>query len=241
MSAGRVPSLRQLSKPGRSTAGKRRAASPRRIALVIATRNPGKLREYTALLGDLPVVLRDLDAFPGAPEVAENQDTYLGNARQKALTLARFTRLPTLADDSGLEVDALGGQPGVRSARYAGPAATDRDNIALLLERLSGVPSARRRARFRCVIVVAQPAGELLSSEGICEGWITTEAHGRGGFGYDPVFYFPAAGRTFAEIAPDEKNRVSHRAHACERLAPRLLAFLRRPTRRRGGQSLRGA
>jgi len=203
-------------------------ALSRRSVLVIATRNPGKLREYAALFADSPVVLRDLAGFPAAPEVAEDHTTYLGNARDKALSLARFTGLPALADDSGLEVDALDGEPGVRSARYAGNGATDHDNVALLLERLRGVPVERRQARFRCVIVVAQPSGALLTSEGTCEGWITTEPRGCAGFGYDPVFYFPPAGRTFAEMEPDEKNRVSHRASACERLAPLLSAFLRR-------------
>lgn len=194
--------------------------------LVVATRNPGKRREFTALLGPAGVDLLDLSAFPGAPSVAEDADTYLENARAKAVAIARHAGLPALSDDSGLEVDALGGAPGVRSARFAGKDATDAENVALLLERLRDVPGAERTARFRCVIVVALPGGGELAAEGVCEGTITTEPRGTGGFGYDPVFYHKPSGATFAELAPEAKQRVSHRAAACRALAPRLLAFL---------------
>ena len=196
--------------------------------LVIATRNPGKRREFAELFAGLPIDLQDLSSFPDAPIVEERHDTYLANAHDKALTIGRFTGLPALADDSGLEVDALGGQPGVRSARYAGNSASDRDNIDLLLRTLHGTPDAERSARFRCVIVVALPNGDTLQSEGVCEGRIARQASGMSGFGYDPVFYYPPAKSTFAELAGAEKNRVSHRARACQRLRPQLLDFLRR-------------
>ncbi|OFV88828.1 MAG: non-canonical purine NTP pyrophosphatase, RdgB/HAM1 family [Acidobacteria bacterium RBG_16_68_9] len=206
---------------------RRGAAAPYRPVLVIATRNPGKRREFAQLLLGLPVDLADLNAFPDAPRVREDHESYLENARAKALAVARLTGRPALADDSGLEVNALGGAPGVRSARYAGDEATDGDNVERLLGDLSGVPEKDRTARFRCVIVVADPNGAFLTSEATCEGRIATEGHGSGGFGYDPVFYCPEAGRTFAEMAPEEKNRVSHRARACNGLRPHLSAFLR--------------
>lgn len=194
--------------------------------LLVATRNAGKFREFRALLADLPIQLFDLRAFPAAPDVEETGDSYLVNARAKAVALARFIGLPTLADDSGLEVAALGGAPGVQSARFAGPEQASDRNIALLLERLRGVPQERRGARFRCVVVVAQPDGRELVGEGTCEGFITTEPHGMGGFGYDPVFYYPPLKSTFAELAEEEKNRISHRARACAQIRAGLLFFL---------------
>ena len=196
--------------------------------LLIATGNAGKRREYAMLLGHLQLDLRDLRDYPGAPTVQEEAPDYAGNARLKAVTLARFTGLPALGDDSGLEVDALGGLPGVRSARFAGEAASDADNVGLLLERLRDVPESERTARFRCTIVVALPDGDELLSEGTCEGRITRERRGTRGFGYDPVFYHPPSSATFAEIAATEKQRISHRAAACHALASRLLPFLRR-------------
>ncbi len=198
--------------------------------LLIATRNAGKYREFRALLADLPIQLSDLRAFPAAPDVEETGDSYLANARAKAVQLARFTGLPTLADDSGLEVDALGGAPGVRSARFAGANPASGRNIALLLGRLRGVPQERRRARFRCVIVVAQPDGRELVGEGTCEGFITTEPHGTRGFGYDPVFYYPPLKSTFAELAETEKNRISHRARAWAQIRAQLPSFLGLPS-----------
>lgn len=176
------------------------------------------------LLGDLPVRLASLDAHPEAPDVAESGDSYLANAEAKALAVARSCGRPALADDSGLEVDALGGQPGVRSARYSGAGASA--NIARLLEALRGVPDEKRTARFRCVLVVARPDGGILSAEGTCEGTIAHAPRGTGGFGYDPVFVDAASGQAFAQLAAVEKNRISHRARACMALRPRLLAFL---------------
>jgi len=198
------------------------------VILVVATQNAGKLREYRALLADLGIELRSLSDVGDAPDVAEIGDTYLTNARAKACALAAHCRLPALADDSGLEVDALGGAPGVRSARFASDAgralhsSVDAANRALLLERLRGVPDQRRTARFRCVIVVAHPDGRELVAEGSCEGSIVQTPRGSGGFGYDPVFLYPPLQRTFAELTAEEKDRVSHRALAVERLRPLL-------------------
>jgi XTP/dITP diphosphohydrolase len=195
-------------------------------ALLVATRNVGKRREFEALLAGLDLELVDLAAFPDAPEVPEEHATYEANARDKALTLARHCGVPALADDSGLEVDALGGAPGVRSARFAGAAGTDADNVALLLQRLRGVPEAQRAARFRCAVVVARPDGRTLVAHGSCEGRIAHAPRGTGGFGYDPVFLYLPARCSFAELAPALKNQVSHRAAACQDLRLRLRAFL---------------
>lgn len=194
--------------------------------LLIATTNRGKFREFSALLADLPLRLTSLADHPHVPTVPEEGATYLANATEKALVAARSTGMPALADDSGLEVDALGGAPGVASARYAGPRADDAANVARLLEELAGVPPGRRTARFRCVIVVARPDGAILSAEGTCEGLITTAPRGEGGFGYDPVFFDPEAGATFAELPPAIKNARSHRARAVAALRGALLPFL---------------
>lgn len=200
-----------------------------RPVLVIATRNRGKARELADLLEGLSIELRDLQDFSGAPEVAEEGETYLENARAKAVAIARFTGLPALADDSGLEVDALGGAPGVRSARFAGAQGADVRNLEMLLQRMQGLPPSRRTARFRCVIVVARPELHLLIGEGVCEGTITAEPRGSGGFGYDPVFYHPPSRATLAEMEPSAKNRISHRAAACRPLRSVLVPFLREP------------
>ena len=209
--------------------------------LIIASHNPAKRREFEQLLGHVGVSLLDLAGFARAPRVAEEGDTYLANARLKALTIARFTHLPALADDSGLEVDALGGAPGVRSARFGsdvraqesghgnsvfGGEKADHDNIVVLLDRLRNVPDSERTARFRCVIVVAHPDGRELCGEGTCEGMITRTPRGAGGFGYDPVFYYPPAGATFAQMSGVDKDRVSHRAEALRSLRSGLLSFL---------------
>lgn len=192
--------------------------------LLVATGNRGKLRELEALLTG--VELRGLDQVPDAPVVEETGLTYLANAELKARALARHANLPALADDSGLEVDALDGAPGIRSARFAGPRASDADNVALLLKRLHGVPPQQRTARFRAVIVVAHPNGSGVFAEGTCDGIITESPSGSAGFGYDPIFYYPPLESTFAQLAAKEKNRISHRARACQRLAPLLRALL---------------
>jgi XTP/dITP diphosphohydrolase len=182
--------------------------------LLLATNNSGKLREYAALLSgcgfDLVTpVEKKLDI-----EVAETGKTFAENAALKAKTLATASGLLTLADDSGLEVDALGGAPGVYSARYAGDKASDAERIALLLKNLEGVPLERRTARFRCVIAIADPAGSLRLAEGTVEGFIVFAPRGSHGFGYDPVFLLPELGKTMAELKPEEKNHLSHRARA---------------------------
>lgn len=202
------------------------------MILVIATTNRGKLREYRTLLDGLDIELRSLSDFAAPPQVAEDGDTYLVNARLKAHAVAAHCGLPSLADDSGLEVDALDGAPGIRSARFAAdnsPAARpgdDRANLALLVERLQGVPAERRTARFRCAIVVAHPDGRELAVAGTCEGLLTEQPRGGGGFGYDPLFVYPPLGRTFAELPAEEKDRVSHRALAVRALRPHLRQFL---------------
>jgi XTP/dITP diphosphohydrolase len=181
--------------------------------LLIATRNPGKLAELRRLVGRR--LRLELVAMPaGAPEVEETGSTFVENARLKAGTIAAWSGEWTLADDSGLEVDALGGAPGVHSSRYAGADASDAERIAKLLEALRDVPRERRTARFRCVIAFAAPDGRTWTVEGACEGVIVSEPRGENGFGYDPVFLLPELGRTMAELTAEEKNRVSHRGRA---------------------------
>ena len=197
--------------------------------LVFATRNKGKLVELRALLPGLDV--RSLDELDRAvPEVVEDADTFAGNASKKAREVARATGCPALADDSGLEVDALGGAPGVWSARYAGEPANDAANNAKLLAALAGVPAERRTARFRAVLALADPAGPLgdrvITAEGACEGVILDAPRGTGGFGYDPLFYAPELGQTFAEAGVGPKSDLSHRARAMRAMRPQLLAYL---------------
>ncbi len=186
--------------------------------LVLATRNPGKVREIRDLLSGLPVALTHLGELPDPPELSEPHETFADNAREKALTVARATGELALADDSGLMVDALGGAPGVRSSRYAGEGATGAQLVAKLLVEMQGVPEPRRTARFVCVLVLADTEGEIGRWEGWVEGCILTEPRGEAGFGYDPVFYYPPAGLTFAQMAPAQKNEVSHRARALAKL-----------------------
>lgn len=185
-----------------------------RITLVVATGNPGKFNEIAALLQGLEVLLLPLD-WVGPIEVPpEGGESFQENACRKARAVARAARQFALADDSGLEVDALGGQPGVLSARFGSPQATDADRNALLLELLRGIPPEKRTARFRCVVAIAEPQGRVRVAEGICEGRIAAAARGSLGFGYDPIFEIPSLGKTFAELSPEVKNRVSHRARA---------------------------
>jgi XTP/dITP diphosphohydrolase len=198
--------------------------------LVFATRNPGKLTELRQLLRGLDIQVlsqRDLEV----PEVVEDGDTFVANASKKALEVSRATGLPALADDSGLEVDALDGAPGVYSARYAGEDASDEANNAKLLVALEGIPAERRTARFRSVLALADTAGELgdevITTEGACEGVILTEGRGDGGFGYDPLFFAPELGVTFAEAGVGTKNDLSHRARAMKAMKPRLIQYFR--------------
>lgn len=207
------------------------------MRLLIATRNAGKRREYEQLLAApaVGVALCWPQEMGLGLDVRESGATYLENARLKALAHARASRLWTLADDSGLEVDALNGEPGLHSARYGGSAASDVDRYRLLLRRLEGVPWIRRSARFRCVVVLAAPSGETHAAEGVCEGMIALEAKGEHGFGYDPVFYLPGHGRTMAELPGEVKNGISHRARAVEAMLPSLNQVLREAVA--GGQA----
>jgi len=184
--------------------------------LLIATHNRGKLHEYQQIFADLPLHVVSLDEIGVSWDVDESGQTFAENARLKAQAYCAATQLLTLADDSGLEVDALGGEPGVRSARYAGPNATATERNQLLLERLKHLPQGQRQARFRCVIALAQPNHAIRIVEGECLGEIAFAPRGRGGFGYDPLFFMPSYNCTMAQLCDAEKNRVSHRGRAAE-------------------------
>ncbi|MBN1812452.1 MAG: RdgB/HAM1 family non-canonical purine NTP pyrophosphatase [Anaerolineae bacterium] len=194
------------------------------MKLLVATQNPGKVHEFRALLTSLDTNI----CFPSDIglhiKVPEDGKTYADNAGQKALAYARASGLLTLADDSGLEVDALDGAPGVRSARYA--SGHDADRVETLLAHLQGVPKEQRTARFRCVVIIASPNGEIHSAEGVCEGCITDKPAGHGGFGYDPVFFLAEHNCTMAQLSQEEKNRISHRARAVEAALPTLRDLL---------------
>ncbi|MBO9369540.1 MAG: RdgB/HAM1 family non-canonical purine NTP pyrophosphatase [Chloroflexi bacterium] len=192
--------------------------------LLIVTNNPGKMREYRALLSSLPVPIRFPSDLGYRIDVQETGTTYTENATLKARAGVEVSGLLSLADDSGLEVDALGGEPGVRSARYI--PGSDADRIAALLARLDGVPWEQRTARFRCCIVIMTPQRELYIAEGTCEGIIATAPAGTGGFGYDPVFYLPEFRCTMAQLPSEVKNRISHRARAVEAALPILRRLL---------------
>ena len=187
-----------------------------RHILVVATRNQGKSREIRKFLEGFPIEIRDLNDFGPIPEVAEDGLTFEENAYKKASFTAKILGLPALADDSGLEVEALDGAPGVFSARYAGPDATDNDNNIKLLKRLSS--ASNRKARFCCVLSLAVPTGPALTYEAHCDGLILEDLRGRNGFGYDPLFYYPPLSRTFGEMNLDEKSEVSHRGKALNEL-----------------------
>ena len=190
--------------------------------LLIATRNRGKLSELAELLGDVPFELTSLNDVGIDVDVEETSQTFEDNAALKAETYRDLSGLLTLADDSGLEVDALGGAPGVRSARYAGPDATDSDRIQLLLGNLAHTPERSWTARFRCVIAVAAPDSQTQLYSGVCAGMIVREPRGDNGFGYDPVFLFPDLGLTMAELTSKQKNTVSHRGLAVREVVAAL-------------------
>jgi XTP/dITP diphosphohydrolase len=190
--------------------------------LLIATHNAGKLKEFTAFFQDTRfelVSLADLDIHE---DVEETGSTYAENASLKATTYARLSSLPTLADDSGLEVDGLDGEPGIRSARYAGDDANDDDRVTYLLQKLNDIPKERWTAQFRCVIAVAWQGFPVKLYDGECQGVITDRPRGAAGFGYDPVFYLPELGKTMAELPFDEKNRISHRGRAAMKAVEEL-------------------
>lgn len=182
--------------------------------LIIASRNTGKTAEITELLSGFPITIKNLDDFGPIPEVEEDGQTFDENAYKKASFTARVLGHPALADDSGLVVNALSGAPGVLSARYAGPDATNEDRFQKLLQEMEGVTN--RKAAFECVISIAVPTGPALTYEGRCEGIITKSPEGVNGFGYDPIFFYPPLKKTFAELTREEKGRVSHRGKALE-------------------------
>ena len=186
--------------------------------LLVATFNPGKLKEMKSSLAMAPVELVSLEAIPGVTPSPEKGTTFEANARQKAVHYSRFTELPTIADDSGLLVDALGGRPGVYSARYLGEQASDEERCRKILEELGHVEDSRRTARFECWIVLAQGGVVLEVFQGILEGVIGREARGRNGFGYDPIFQVPERGCSLAELSPEEKLCISHRGRALRKL-----------------------
>jgi XTP/dITP diphosphohydrolase len=191
---------------------------PKRLA--IASRNPGKIREILAICADWPVEW--VTADERWPEVEETGATYLENATLKARAVADAIGIPAVADDSGIEVDALGGGPGPRSARYAGEGATDEANLRALIRAVSGIPASGRTARYRCVAVVAWPSDAEVWAEGTCEGLLETKPRGSGGFGYDPIFVPAGWDRTMAELSPEEKDRISHRGRAFRALGELL-------------------
>lgn len=184
--------------------------------IVIATRNTGKVKELTALLGHVVEKITPLRELNSVPDIVEDGDTFRMNALKKARLVSGVTGKITLADDSGLEVDGLGGRPGVFSSRYAGEGASDKDNIRKLLEELNGISD--RNARFVCDLALVFPDGEEIVVEGICEGVILERPRGDGGFGYDPVFFLPDVDKTMAELTAEEKNLISHRARAVRAL-----------------------
>ena len=194
------------------------------MRILIATMNTGKLLEYERLLAEVPgLELETMAALPEAIDVVEDRDTFRGNALKKAMEIATVAGMPCLADDSGLEVDALGGGPGVYSARYAGEGSTDSENNAKLLDELSGIADDERTARFQCAIVIVDQSGrELAMAEGACEGRIGSEPRGSHGFGYDPLFVPEGYAQTMAELGPETKNEISHRAKAAAKLVPLL-------------------
>jgi XTP/dITP diphosphohydrolase len=196
-----------------------------RYKLFLATNNEAKVREYRSLLQKLPLELVTLVELGMTAIVDEVGESLEENARLKATVLAAKSQLLALADDSGLEVDALGGEPGRLSARYAGEKASDRDRISYLLAKLEGVSWERRSARFRCVIAIATPEGKVEFCSGECLGVITFEPKGEQGFGYDPIFYLPELGKTMAELTLEIKNQVSHRGQAARKV-PQVLKRL---------------
>lgn len=192
------------------------------MKLLVATRNAGKLREYSFIYADLPLHLTSLTDEMIETSVEETGSDFQANAILKARTYVKESGILTLADDSGLEVDALGGAPGVHTARYAGEDASDEDRYRLLLHNLLGIRRQKRTARFRCVIAIITPEGETFCTEGTCEGLIADEPAGTEGFGYDPIFYLPEYDCTMAQLPLDVKNQISHRAQAAQAAIPIL-------------------
>lgn len=197
--------------------------------IVIATQNEKKRAEIKEILKDVPgILLKGPDDFPFLPQVEEDGTTFQENAIKKAILLAKACNTWAMSDDSGLEIDALSGRPGIYSCRYTGAHATDEKNIEKVLSELRGVPKERRTARFVCAIALAGPYGLFFVVEGRCEGFIAEEPKGKYGFGYDPIFYVPDHRQTFAELNPLIKNKMSHRAHALEQFKEKLQPLIQK-------------
>ena len=211
-----------------------RGPAPR---VVLATRNPGKASEIATIYGRLGVTWLTLEDFPGVRPVEEVGVTYAENAAAKAIAASSATGLPALADDSGIEVDALGGAPGVHSARFLGEGATDAERNARLLDLLADIHPEERTARYRAAVAVAVPGGSVRVFEGRCEGHIATSSRGSGGFGYDPIFVPEGDARTMAEVPAATKNRISHRARALRAAEPYLVALIGLPQKDRSAGS----
>ena len=194
--------------------------------LVLATQNPDKKDELIALLAELGVSLRTLAEFPGAPDVVEDGETCETNAIKKATEIAQYTGHLALADDTGLNVEALGGRPGVFAARYAGPGASYEDNWRKVLQEMDGIPWERRHALFLTVAAIAKPGSEVQVVDGILEGMIAEHPAGDNGFGYDPIFFIPSLGKTMAQLTTEEKNTMSHRAIALQKAKAILHAMI---------------
>jgi XTP/dITP diphosphohydrolase len=194
--------------------------------LLVATSNPGKRTELSRLLSPLSVDLKLPEDWGLQIDVPEDCSSYAANARQKAFAYANAANVAALADDSGLEVDALSGAPGIRSARYA--SGGDQDRVTVLLDQMRDVQWPKRTARFRCCVVAATPAGDTCQAEGVCEGVIALRPAGTNGFGYDPVFYIPSFGLTLAQLSPQVKDRISHRGRAVRAILPELARLLAR-------------
>jgi len=195
--------------------------------ILVATRNIGKINEIRAILQSISIELLSLNSFPELPDVLEDGETFEENALKKARVMALATGIPALADDSGLCVDALNGRPGVLSARYAGEGAPDGEKCARILEEMKDIPDASRAARFVCVLALVDPDGAEKLFKGVCEGKIIREMRGAAGFGYDPIFYHPESGLTFAEMDSEAKNRVSHRGRALREFRNHLIKLSR--------------
>jgi non-canonical purine NTP pyrophosphatase, rdgB/HAM1 family len=194
--------------------------------LLLASTNPGKVSEYRSLFDNLGYNIVTLAEQGIAEAATEPGNSYAQNARLKAITYSKLSQLITLADDSGLEVDILRGEPGIHSARFAGEAATDADKVEILLAKLNGIPREKRTAHFKCVIAIVTPEGQLELCYGECHGVIAVEAKGENGFGYDPIFYLPEVDKSMAELPMEIKNRISHRGQAAQK-ARQVLQRLR--------------
>ena len=190
--------------------------------VIIATKNKGKAKEFAEILAPLGFEVKTLLDLPSAPDIEETGETFVENALLKAEEMAKRLGKTVIADDSGLEIDALDGRPGVYSARYAGEDKDDDANIRKVLQELDGVPDEKRTARFRAVLAMVTPGKEPLIVEGTCEGMILSEKRGTNGFGYDPIFYVPEKGKTMAEMTPEEKNSISHRGKAIQMLKEQI-------------------